>query len=159
MRRSEPSLTITGELIGTGLVLVAQDAHTRSVGLASLEPLNDRVFDLLHLFVEPDAIGVGVGKALFQAIADLARERGAKMLSILSDPNAATFYERMGATRIGDAPSDAIPGRLLPLLRYDLTTDRSRSAATSHPARGRRQYRNWRRAAALPAETSWPQRE
>jgi N-acetylglutamate synthase-like GNAT family acetyltransferase len=120
IRQSEPSLTITDELIATGLVLVVQDAYRRSVGLASLEPLNDGVFDLLHMFVEPDAIGGGVGQVLFLAIAALARECGAKRLSILSDPNAAAFYEHMGAKRIGDAPSDAIPGRVLPLLEFDL---------------------------------------
>jgi hypothetical protein len=41
-------------------------------------------------------------------------------LAILSDPNAAPFYERMGAVPAGDAPSDAIPGRRLPLLHLDL---------------------------------------
>jgi hypothetical protein len=34
----------------------------------------------------------------------------------LADPNAAGFYERYGAVRIGEAPSDAVPDRLLPLL-------------------------------------------
>ena len=38
--------------------------------------------------------------------------RGAGRLTILADPNAA---ERAGAVRIGEAPSDALPGRLLPL--------------------------------------------
>ena len=45
-----------------------------------------------------------------------AQQRGAKRLTILADPNAAGFYERDGAVRIGEAPSDAVPGRLLPLL-------------------------------------------
>jgi len=43
-----------------------------------------------------------------------------------ADPNAAAFYERAGAVRIGEAPSDAVPGRLLPLyeVRLDSTGDR-----------------------------------
>jgi hypothetical protein len=36
-------------------------------------------------------------------------------LTILADPNAAGFYEANGAVWIRDAPSDAIPGRRLPL--------------------------------------------
>jgi hypothetical protein len=40
---------------------------------------------------------------------------GAGRLTILADPNAAAFYERAGAVRIGEAPSDAVPARLLPL--------------------------------------------
>ena len=38
------------------------------------------------------------------------------------DPNAAPFYERMGARFLRNAPSDAIPGRMLPLYEYDLTS-------------------------------------
>ena len=73
-----------------------------------------------RLFVEPDALRRGVGQALLDAVADIARAEGAARLIILSDPNAAAFYERMGAVRIGDAPSDSIPGRTLPLFRLDL---------------------------------------
>jgi hypothetical protein len=49
-----------------------------------------------------------------------ARQRGAERLTILADPNAAGFYERNGAVRIGEAPSDAVPGRLLPLYELNL---------------------------------------
>ena len=45
---------------------------------------------------------------------------GAERLAILADPNAAGFYERNGAVRIGEAPSDAVPGRLLPLYEVRL---------------------------------------
>jgi hypothetical protein len=39
-------------------------------------------------------------------------------LSVLADPNAAGFYRRIGARDIGEAPSDAIAGRMLPLLEF-----------------------------------------
>jgi hypothetical protein len=38
----------------------------------------------------------------------------------LADPNAAGFYERSGAVRVGEAPSDAVPGRRLPLYEIRL---------------------------------------
>jgi hypothetical protein len=78
---------------------------------------------LNKLFIEPRHIRSGVGRALLaHAIAE-ARRRGAGRLTILADPNAA---ERAGAVRIGEAPSDALPGRLLPLyeVRLDSTGDR-----------------------------------
>jgi predicted N-acetyltransferase YhbS len=81
---------------------------------------------LNKLFIEPRHIRSGVGRALLaHAIAE-ARRRGAGRLTILADPNAAAFYERAGAVRIGEAPSDAVPGRLLPLyeVRLDSTGDR-----------------------------------
>jgi hypothetical protein len=37
-----------------------------------------------------------------------ARQRGAERLTILARPDAAGFYERNGAVRIGEAPSDAV---------------------------------------------------
>ncbi len=118
LRLSEASLTIGPALIGSGLVLVAEDA--RLLGLASLDPLGDGAWDLLHMFVEPGAMGRGVGRLLFAAIAALARQNGGATLSVLADPNAEAFYLRMGARRTGAAPSDAVPDRLLPLLQYDL---------------------------------------
>jgi GNAT superfamily N-acetyltransferase len=72
------------------------------------------------MFVDPRTINRGVGRALFEAAVVLARRLGAKRMAILADPNAAPFYERMGARFVSQAPSDAIPGRTLPLYEYDL---------------------------------------
>ncbi len=54
-------------------------------------------------------------------VVQAARAEGAAVLTILADVNAAPFYARMGAVRTGDAPSDAIPGRLLPTFALRLT--------------------------------------
>lgn len=78
--------------------------------------------DLDALFIDPPAIGSGAGRALFDAAVALARKRGARRMTILADPNAAAFYERMGARYLRNAPSDAIPGRTLPFYEYDLTS-------------------------------------
>jgi GNAT superfamily N-acetyltransferase len=74
------------------------------------------------MFVDLLAMGRCAGRALFEASAGLARRLGARRMSILADPHAAPFYERMGARLTGRAPSDAIPGRTLPLYEYDLET-------------------------------------
>ena len=74
--------------------------------------------NLNKLFVEPRHIRSGVGRALLAHAVAEARQRGAERLTILADPNATGFYERNDAVRIGEAPSDAVPGRLLPL--YEL---------------------------------------
>ena len=119
MRMSAAALTISPELIDTGRVLVAEREGVL-LGMASLAPLKDDVWDLLHMFIDPAAIGNGVGRVLFGAITDMARALGDTMLSIQADPNAAAFYERMGARRAGEAPSESIPGRMLPMLEYAL---------------------------------------
>ena len=120
MARSAASLTISRALIESGLVLVAEGENAGLLGMASLDPLKDKVWDLLHMFVEPAAIGTGVGRILFARIAALAQTKGGTRLSILSDPHAEGFYLRLGARRAGEAPSDSISGRMLPLLEYDL---------------------------------------
>jgi len=121
MRLSEAALAVPRALIEHGLVLVAEDADGAPLGIASVDALERQgEFDLAHFFVEPAAFGTGVGRTLFAAAVALAKAKGARRLIILSDPNAAAFYARMGAVEIGDAPSDAIPGRRLPLLRYEI---------------------------------------
>jgi len=66
------------------------------------------------LFVEPSAIRTGVGRALFEAAVRLVERQRGTSLSILADPFAAAFYQRQGAVKIGEAPSDAIPGAIYP---------------------------------------------
>ena len=105
-----------------GRVLVACDAAGRTIGVAAVVPEGETA-DLDVMFVDPPAIGGGAGRALFEAAAALARSLGALRLTILADPNAAPFYQRMGARFLCNAPSDAIPGRTLPLYEYDLTPE------------------------------------
>jgi GNAT superfamily N-acetyltransferase len=116
MRRSRESLTVSDSEIVDGRVLVAE-RQGLVFGVARVEPDGE----LGLMFVDPRTINRGVGRALFEAAVALARRLGAKRMAILADPNAAPFYERMGARFVSQAPSDAIPGRTLPLYEYDLT--------------------------------------
>lgn len=118
---SRASLTVAPELIADGRVIVAEDSSGDILGMASIAPLPEAGdFDLLHLFVEPDVIRRGAGRALFYAAAALAKARGGQRLVIHSDPNAAEFYRSMGAADAGEAPSESVPGRMLPVLHYPL---------------------------------------
>lgn len=122
MTLSALSLRVRTEVIAAGHVFVASDADAPSValGVAQLAPLVDGVVDLDKLFVDPPAIGTGVGALLLAHAVKVARQRGARRMTILADPNAAPFYEKMGARFLRMAPSDAIPGRELPLYDIDL---------------------------------------
>jgi GNAT superfamily N-acetyltransferase len=121
MALSRAALTITPAFIATGRVFVAEAEDGRLLGIASVAPLvEDRIYDLVHLFIEPGVIGNGAGRRLFEAAANKSREDGARRLVIQSDPHAAEFYRRMGARDAGEAPSESIPGRMLPLLHFEL---------------------------------------
>ena len=76
--------------------------------------------ELGMLFVDPPAIGTGVGGALFTYLTALALDLGFHRLTIAADPNAEPFYLARGAVRIGGVPSAAAPGRVLPLLAVAL---------------------------------------
>jgi GNAT superfamily N-acetyltransferase len=78
--------------------------------------------EILWFFVAPEHMGKGIGAALFADACRVARDRGVTTLRIEADPYAAEFYERMGAVRIGVAPSASIPGRDLPLLSIDVSS-------------------------------------
>jgi GNAT superfamily N-acetyltransferase len=116
------ALGVAGEDIAAGDVWVATAADGQIAGVVALAPGDGPgTLDLNKLFIEPCHIRSGVGRALLaHAIAE-AQRRGAARLTILADPNAAGFYERNGAVRIGEAPSDAVPGRVLPL--YEVRLD------------------------------------
>jgi len=124
MRLSALTLKVHETDIAAGRVLVATDASGRPVGVACVQGHAGEV-DLADMFVDPPAIGSGAGRLLFEASVVLARGLGADRMTILADPHAAPFYERMGARFLRNAPSDAIPGRLLPLYEYDLTSGAS----------------------------------
>lgn len=71
--------------------------------------------ELAELFVDPVAIGQGVGGQLLRAALATARELGMPKLALDSDPHAEAFYLHEGAVRVGESFSTAT-GRMLPRL-------------------------------------------
>jgi GrpB-like predicted nucleotidyltransferase (UPF0157 family) len=78
------------------------------------------VGELCLFFVEPARIGAGIGRILWQDCLAIAARIGLSEIRIESDPFAEGFYIAMGATRVGDVPSQSIPDRTLPLLSFDM---------------------------------------
>jgi len=63
------------------------------------EPLE---MSLDKLLVDADRIGTGCGRRLWLHATATARELGAKVLALASDPNAAPFCRAMAAEWIGE---------------------------------------------------------
>ncbi len=76
--------------------------------------------ELDSLFVDPTAIGTGLGGMLLRAARAHATELGFTTLRIDADPGAEAFYRHAGARRVGEAPSGSIAGRLLPRLELEV---------------------------------------
>ncbi|MFE4520035.1 GNAT family N-acetyltransferase [Kitasatospora sp. NPDC056783] len=118
MAACRAELTVDAEAIERSATLVAED-DGRVLGFAALSG-TPPTGSLDQLFVEPESIGRGVGRALFERARERAGALGLRRFLIESDPNAEPFYLAMGAARIGGVPSGSIPGRELPLLVLEL---------------------------------------
>lgn len=115
-------LTYTPDQIeDSGFTFIVAQLAGRLVGFYALEKLSTCEFDLNGLFVEPDHICTGIGRALIAHARNLATQHGATQVVIQSDPHAQAFYEHIGAEYHGQRESDSIPGRYLPnlLIRLD----------------------------------------
>ncbi len=84
-----------------GLVRVAEQG-TRVVGFAALLAAVDGACELDGIFVEPELMGSGVGRALVDDAVAVARARGAARIDVVANPEAVGFYRRLGFTDEGE---------------------------------------------------------
>ena len=117
MREWRDALTITPEFIADNEVYAAS-VGDEIVGFYALVGNGAKV-TLDHLWLLPSQMGAGIGRQLFNHAMATARRRGAIEVEIEADPNAASFYERVGATRVGENVYE-LEGqpRRLPLMIY-----------------------------------------
>jgi len=116
-------LTLTPEFIANNEVFVA--IIDEAIAGCCAIVVADTIAELEHMWIYPEQMGKGVGRALFEHTSRRAVQLGFSELELSADPNAEAFYERMGAKRIGEIPADMFgQTRVLPRMRVDL--DRAR---------------------------------
>ena len=117
-------LTITPDFIRNNEMYVAI-AGEEIVGCCAIafsdSPTGNSPAELEHMWIRPEHMGTGVGRALFIHVRERAADLKVAVLEISADPNAEGFYLRMGARRVGEIQSE-IEGqpRVLPRLSVDL---------------------------------------
>ena len=111
-------LTWSPELFSSRDVFVSTEAN-RITGYVSLRRVDTSTVDLEHLFVEPDCFGLGIGRRFFEHAWRWATDEVYKQLTVMSAPNAAGFYDRVGCRKVADIPS-SIPSRSIPTFEYSL---------------------------------------
>jgi N-acetylglutamate synthase-like GNAT family acetyltransferase len=94
------------------------EADSTIVAWAGLIPPSDGIAVLDHLWVAPEAMGLGLGSRLFQLVADRARELGAERLEWGAEPNSVGFYEKVGGHKLRAEVTEW--GRLAPWMGLDL---------------------------------------
>ena len=114
-----PELTITPEFIANNEVYVA--LVDGEIGGCCALVFSESLAELEHMWIDPQQMGRGVGRALFEHTKQRARDLGSIELELSADPNAEGFYLHMHAERIGEVPAD-IEGqpRVLPRMRVQL---------------------------------------
>lgn len=118
MEAAREDLTISAEEIAATDVY-ALVVGGRVVGFSRVRGEGQEA-ELADLFLDPVAIGKGLGGRLWRHAVLLARARGCRSLVLQSDPHAEGFYRAMGMVRVGESPSTVFAGRVLPLMRVVL---------------------------------------
>ena len=92
----------------------------RTVGFYALRRVGDRL-RLEHLWVSPEAMNQGVGRAMLTHAVERGKALGFRAVEIESDPNADGFYKKIGARRVG-ASIGELDGQVreLPVLIYQM---------------------------------------
>ena len=118
MEAAVHELTIEVAHMESGGVFVAERDDVR-IGFYYVSVEEGRP-TLRDLWVEPALIGTGVGSVLWRHMLGEAGRRGYAVVRIESDPNAAAFYAKMGARRVGSVASTVVAGRVLPLFEMEI---------------------------------------
>jgi ribosomal protein S18 acetylase RimI-like enzyme len=79
-------------------------------GFSVTLPGEDGAWELDGLFVEPEHMGGGLGRALVDDAARIAGERGAASIAVLANPHALEFYRRVGFTGTEEIATRFGPG-------------------------------------------------
>jgi N-acetylglutamate synthase-like GNAT family acetyltransferase len=101
-----------------GQELWVVEADGGIVAWAALAPPSGGVAVLDHLWVDPAAMGKGLGSRLFHVAADRARELGAERLEWSAEVNAIGFYEKVGGVKARDHVTEW--GRIAPWMGLEL---------------------------------------
>jgi GNAT superfamily N-acetyltransferase len=96
------AIELPQSFIEQGWVRVAVGGDGEPIGFSVVIPTDDQVHELDGLFVEPDHMRCGVGRALVQDAATRAARAGAARLEVTAGP-AQGFYEKVGFELVGAA--------------------------------------------------------
>jgi N-acetylglutamate synthase-like GNAT family acetyltransferase len=118
MANVRADIEVIPEKFMPGFHVYILETENEMIGFYSLRPEDAETVVLEDLFIEPKHIGRGYGKQLWEHSLRVAQSVGYSKMTLISDPYAEPFYARQGAVRIGEIESNALAGRMLPLMEY-----------------------------------------
>lgn len=102
------AIEVPRHFIVNGWTRVAVLEDDSRVGFSVVIPGRDGVHELDGLFVEPDHMERGIGRALVENACERARDGGADRLEVTAGP-AQGFYEKLGFTTVGTVQTRFAP--------------------------------------------------
>jgi GNAT superfamily N-acetyltransferase len=111
--------SITASYVRDNSVLVLVDSEGRKLGFYGFTEDDDGMLLLDRMFLDVDQIGRGLGRVLWQHAVQTAHDLGVSEFVIGADPNAAPFYEAMGARWYASKPTEE-PTWTVQMYRYAL---------------------------------------
>lgn len=108
-------LTVSEKIIQE-LIVYKYIFEKKIVGFYVLNQTIEKNIELEFLFVLPPFIGKGIGNQLIKHAFEKSVSLKCKQITVLADPNAASFYESKGFETI-DQKESSIAGRFLPVMR------------------------------------------
>ncbi len=119
MEACRESLRVPKDAIEKYLTYVVEDGD-RVAGFFMLTEEEGCGHYLESMFVDPDFIGRGMGRLIWDKLIEVAKVEGIHEFILDADPHAEGFYQHMGAVRIGEHESSTFPGRMLPRMKVTL---------------------------------------
>lgn len=116
----EEDLTITPDFIMNSTAFVAEN-NEKIIGFWCRSDINSNDITPGYLFIDPEYIGLGCGSALYKAVRKDLCAKGIKSFTLEADPNAEGFYLKLGGIKIGEKESPVVPGRFLPIIKFNLS--------------------------------------
>lgn len=96
------------------VVLEADDGRIGFYGIL----INRDEISLEYFFIDPEYIGKGYGRLLWDSLTERCKSLGIREFSIVTSPQARDFYVKMGAVHCGEVESLLKKGRMIPRLIY-----------------------------------------
>lgn len=112
---------VTGEFISNNPTFLMEE-DKNIVGFYSILK-GDKETELEYFYIEPQSIGKGYGKLLWNHMVDYCRKQHINEIALVTSPQAIGFYTKMGAVLVGEVNSLVIKERKIPRLVYTMKSN------------------------------------
>ncbi len=113
-------LEISAEYISKNKVVKVY-IEDKFIGFFGIKFTNEKEAEIDHLWLIPEKINKGFGRSIFNHIFKCLKSKNYKKTTLVAEPNAKGFYDKMGGRVIGQRQSK-VSGRFLDIYEFKIET-------------------------------------